>query len=147
MATENSRATEETHREEALTMLAHARVCADVPTANLQRARHFYGETLGLNVARSEERRGMYYKAGGGTMLNLYERPQSAAEHTVATFLVENLDKVMSDLRKRGVSFEEYDEPDLKTENGVYSDDTGFKVAWFKDPDGNILGIEQLPSE
>jgi catechol 2,3-dioxygenase-like lactoylglutathione lyase family enzyme len=133
--------------ENSKVMLANARVCADVPTADLKRARRFYEETLGLKVARSEERRGVYYKAGGGTMLNLYERPQSAAEHTVATFLVENLDKVMSDLRKRGVSFEDYDEPDLKTENGVYSDDTGFKVAWFKDPDGNTLGLEQLPGE
>ena len=52
-----------------------------------------------------------------------------------------------SDLRNRGISFEEYDIPDLKTNGGVYSDETDFKVTWFKDPDGNIIGIEQLPSE
>ena len=80
-------------------------------------------------------------------MLNLYERQHSTPESSVATFLVENLDDVMSDLRNRGISFEEYDIPDLKTNGGVYSDETDFKVAWFKDPDGNIIGIEQLPSE
>ncbi len=51
----------------------------------------------------------------------------------------------MSALRDRGVSFEEYDLLDLKTENGVFSDGSGFKAAWLKDPDGNILGLEQLP--
>jgi catechol 2,3-dioxygenase-like lactoylglutathione lyase family enzyme len=127
-------------------MLTNALACATVPTNDLQRARRFYEETLGLKAAIADERRGVYYRAGGGTMLNLYERQHTTAENSVATFLVENLDEVMSDLRNRGISFEEYDLPDLKTENGVYRDQTGFKVSWFKDPDGNILGIEQLPS-
>jgi catechol 2,3-dioxygenase-like lactoylglutathione lyase family enzyme len=128
-------------------MLANALVCANVPTRDLKRAKPFYEKTLGLKAARSDEKRGVYFQAGGGTMLNLYERPHSTAEHSVATFLVENLADVMSDLRSRGISFEEYDMRDLKTENGVYSDQSGFKASWFKDPDGNILGLEQLPSE
>ena len=127
-------------------MLTNALVCATVSTTDLQRARRFYEETLGLTAAIADERRGVYYRAGGGTVLNLYERQHTTAENSVATFLVENLDEVMSDLRNRGISFEEYDLPDLRTKNGVYSDQTGFKVSWFKDPDGNILGIEQLPS-
>jgi catechol 2,3-dioxygenase-like lactoylglutathione lyase family enzyme len=127
--------------------LANALICATVPTKNLRRAKRFYEETLGLRAAISDERRGVYFVAGSGTMLNLYERQHSTAESSVATFLVENLDEVMSDLRNRGISFEEYDIPDLKTKGGVYNDETGFKVAWFKDPDGNIIGIEQLPSE
>jgi catechol 2,3-dioxygenase-like lactoylglutathione lyase family enzyme len=146
MTTENSKATDKAQREEALTLLTNALICATVPTTDLQRARHFYEKTLGLKAAIVDERRGVYYQAGGGTMLNLYERQHTTAENSVATFLVENLDEVMSDLRSRGISFEEYDLPDLKTENGVYSDQTGFKVSWFKDLDGNILGIEQLPS-
>jgi hypothetical protein len=81
-------------------------------------------------------------------MLHVYERPSStaAAEHTVAIFLVKDLEGVMSDLRGRGVSFEEYDMPGLKTVNGVYSDESGFKGSWVKDPDGNTLGLEQLPN-
>lgn len=126
-------------------MLANARICATVPTADLNRARRFYEGTLGLEVAKADERRGVYYRAGGGTMLNLYERPGATAEHSVATFLVDDIEAAKAALRGRGVSFEEYDLPDLKTENGVFSDGTGFKAAWFKDPDSNILGLEQLP--
>jgi catechol 2,3-dioxygenase-like lactoylglutathione lyase family enzyme len=128
-------------------LLTNALICATVATKNLRRAKRFYEETLGLKAAISDERRGVYFVAGSGTMLNLYEQEHSTPESSVATFLVENLDDVMSDLRNRGISFEEYDMPDLKTKGGVYSDETGFKVAWFKDPDGNIIGIEQLPSE
>lgn len=125
-------------------MLADALVCANVPTTDLQRAKRFYGETLGLREAESDEERGVYYQAGGGTMLNLYERPHATADHAVATFIVENLEAVMADLRRRGVSFEEYDLPDLKTEHGVFSDESGFKAAWLKDPDGDTVAIEQL---
>jgi hypothetical protein len=64
-----------------------------------------------LKAAISDERRGVYFVAGSGTMLNLYERQHSTPESSVATFLVENLDDVMSDLRNRGISFEEYDPP------------------------------------
>jgi hypothetical protein len=88
----------------------------------------------------------VYFQAGGGTRLNLYERPHSTAEHSAATCLVENFAEVMPDLRSRGVSFEEYDMPNLKMENGVYSDQSGFKALCFKDPDGNIVGLEQLPN-
>jgi hypothetical protein len=58
-------------------------------------------------------------------------------------FLVEDLEEEMSELRNRGVSFEEYDLPNLKTQNGVYSDSSGFRGSWVKDPDGNILGLTQ----
>lgn len=136
------------HRgDEAQTMLTNALVCATVPTTDLQRARRFYGETLGLEETRPPEgEHGVYYRAGRGTMLTVYERPGAAAEHTVATFVVDNLKEVMTALRGRGVAFEEYDSPGLKTENGVYSEPNGFEVAWVRDPDGNILSIEQLPS-
>jgi len=128
-------------------LLANARVCADVPTADLKRARHFYEATLGLKALKIDDERGVYYEAGGGTMLNLYVRPVSPAVSTIATFLVEDIEEVMSGLRSRDVSFEEYDKPDLKTKNGLFKDRSGFKVSWFKDPDGNILSLEQLPAE
>ena len=66
-------------------MLSDARICADVPTADLKRARRFYEETLGLKAGRSDDERGVYYQAGDG-MLNLYVRPHATAEYTVATF-------------------------------------------------------------
>lgn len=129
-------------------MLTDALACATIPATDLDRARRFYGEQLGLTeVALGGGSGGLYYQAGQGTMIQVYERPATgAAEHTVATFLVENLEEVMSRLQSRGVSFEEYDMPGLKTENGIFTGQNGFKVSWVKDPDGNILGLEQLPS-
>ena len=126
-------------------MLANALVCATLPTTDLARARRFYGDTLGLPEAGFGVEGGVFYQAGGGTMFRVYERPPSTAEHTVAVFLVEDLDAEMAELRDRGVTFEEYDLPGLKTENGVFSDpDSGFKGSWVRDPDGNILGLTQI---
>ena len=93
---------------------------------------------------RSDNARGVYYRAGGGTMLNLYVRDAQPAEQTAATFLVADIADAMAGLRARGVVFKAYDEPGLRTHDGVFEDDTGFKASWFHDPDGNILGLEQL---
>ncbi len=128
-------------------MLVNALVCATLPTTDLERAKRFYGEKLGLTESHIGVEGGAFYKASGGTMFRVYQRPpeHTAAQHKVAVFLVEDLEKEMSELRRRGVSFEEYDLPHLKTENGVYTDErSGFKGSWMKDPDGNILGLTQL---
>jgi catechol 2,3-dioxygenase-like lactoylglutathione lyase family enzyme len=129
------------------TLLTHALACATVATNDLEQARYFYEQTLALAIALEDERRGVYYRCGRGTMVNLYERKHTPSEQTVATFLVDDLEGAMAELRKKGVTFQEYDLPDLKTKGGVYSDETGFKVAWLKDPDGNLLSIEQLAIE
>jgi catechol 2,3-dioxygenase-like lactoylglutathione lyase family enzyme len=129
---------------EGTRMLSKALICADVATRNLREGRRFYEEVLGLKPLIDEPERGVYYRAGGGTMLNLYQREHEPAEQTAATFLVEDITRVMETLRSHGVQFEEYDEPDLKTKDGVFDDGKGFKVCWFKDPDGNLLSLEQL---
>ncbi|MBC7977050.1 MAG: VOC family protein [Myxococcales bacterium] len=125
-------------------MLNKASICADVATHDLKRAREFYEKVLGLKPLRIDAHRGVYYRTDDGTMLNLYERQHTPAEQTVATFLVEDIAETMAELRRSDVTFEEYDEPDLKTDKGVFSDGSGFKVCWFKDPDGNVLSLEQL---
>ena len=126
-------------------MLADALVCATLPATDLERARRFYGETLGLREADFGVEGGVFYEAGRGTMFRVYERPPSAAGHTVAVFLVDDLEEEMATLRSRGVVFEEYDMPGLRTEGGVFSDEhSGFKGSWVKDPDGNILGLTQI---
>lgn len=124
-------------------MLANALVCATVPTTDLDRARDFFGKVLGLREGNPCDSAGTIYHAGGGTILHVYERPWLAAGHTVATFLVEDLQAAMAGLRSRGVVFEEYDLADLTTVNGVHHGEGGFEVAWVKDPDGNVLAIEQ----
>lgn len=115
---------------------------AIVPTTDLARARAFYGETLGLtdaNVPTPGPQ--VVYRCGGGTLLEIYERPTAGdAQHTLASWEVGDLRAAVDQLRNRGVRFEDYDLPDLKTEDGIST--TGdLGEAWFRDPDGNILRI------
>ncbi len=117
-----------------------------MPAVDLQRAVKFYEETLGLRITRREEEpsRGAVVQAGGGTSFYLYERSSTKADHTVAGFVVDDVDAVVDGLKKRGVVFEDYDSPDLKTTNNiaVFRTSSGqAKAAWFKDPEGNILDV------
>ena len=124
-------------------------MCATLPTTDLERAKRFYSDALGLTELAVAADGGAFFKAGGGTMLRIYERPPgyTAADHTVAGFLIKDLAEEMSELRRRGVSFEEYNLPHLKTHNGVYTDSRrSAKGSWVKDPDGNILALTQLPN-
>ena len=131
-------------------MLANVPVCATLPTTDLERARRFYGQALGLAEGPVNVGGGVFFTAGAGTILRIYERPPgyAPAEYTVVGFLVEDLEAEMSELRRRGVAFEEYDLPHLKTVNGVSSDERrGAKGSWVKDPDGNILALTQLSTD
>jgi catechol 2,3-dioxygenase-like lactoylglutathione lyase family enzyme len=130
-------------------MLANMPVCATLPTTDLDSSKRFYRDGLGLTESAVHADGGVFFEAGGGTIVRIYERPPgyTAAEHTVAGFLVEDLAEEMSELRRRGVSFEEYDLPHLKTENGIYTDPRrGVRGAWVKDPDNNMLALTQLPT-
>lgn len=115
-------------------MLKTALACATVPTTDLERSRRFYEETLGMTGTRLGLEGGLYYEAGGGSLLHLYETTAAASEHTVATFIVEDLDEVMAGLRSRGLAF---DEDDVAGE----AQDAGFRGARFKDPDGNVIAL------
>jgi catechol 2,3-dioxygenase-like lactoylglutathione lyase family enzyme len=127
---------------EAETMLTGAQVMAIVPTTDLARARAFYGEKLGLveaNLATPGPQ--VVYRCGGSTLLEVYERPAAGdAQHTLASWQVSDLKAAVDQLRDRGVRFEQYDLPEVKTEDGISA--TGdLREAWFRDPDGNILRI------
>jgi catechol 2,3-dioxygenase-like lactoylglutathione lyase family enzyme len=123
-------------------MLTDARITAVVPTTDIERARDFYGATLGL------EETGMpmpgpevIYRCGGDSLLEVYERPSAgAAEHTLASWEVPDVRAAVDELRGRGVRFEDYDQPEFRTEDGVATAG-GFQAAWFRDPDGNILCV------
>jgi catechol 2,3-dioxygenase-like lactoylglutathione lyase family enzyme len=121
-------------------MLAEARVTAIVPTTDLDRAREFYEGTLGLrDPERMSPAPELVYRCGGDTRLQVYQRESAGdAEHTLATWQVDDVPAMVEELRGRGVRFEDYDFPEFKTENGIVTDGD-FQAAWFKDPDGNIL--------
>jgi catechol 2,3-dioxygenase-like lactoylglutathione lyase family enzyme len=115
---------------------------ATIPTTDLATMRRFYQDVLGLEVAR-EHPAGVAFRTGQ-TYLELYPtRTAGTGQHTLGTFEVEDIDSAVSALRARGLTFEEYDLPSLKTVNAVAELPGGVRVAWFKDPEGNVLGIVQ----
>jgi catechol 2,3-dioxygenase-like lactoylglutathione lyase family enzyme len=127
-------------------MLSKAEIAAIVPVSNVDKAVEFYGNVLGLelDVRRDDlpENREAEFRAGDGSLV-LYESVAAGQSRgTVAGFRVEDLDAVVAGLRERGVAFEEYDLPDLKTENGIASIGD-LRAAWARDPDGNIIAFEQ----
>jgi catechol 2,3-dioxygenase-like lactoylglutathione lyase family enzyme len=127
-------------------VLTNAPVTAVVATTDIERARGFYGETLGLRPSPTPAPGPVVlYQCGGGTTLLVYERATAGdSEATSASFHVDDVDAEAARLRESGIVFEEYDFDDLKTENGVATMGD-FKAAWFKDPDGNILCVSNEP--
>ena len=136
------------HKTEVKAMLESARIAAIVPVSDIERAVEFYEGALGLSldVRRDDlpSNREAEFTGPAGSLV-LYESVGAGqSRHTIAAFRVDSLDAVVPALRERGVVFEEYDLPDLKTENGIASVGD-VRAAWFKDPDGNILALESVP--
>jgi predicted enzyme related to lactoylglutathione lyase len=123
-------------------MLGNAQVFASIPVVELEGARAFYEGTLGLKLAESPDPTVLVFEAGAGTRLMVYSRPTpTQADHTAAGFVVSDVDALVDDLIARGVQFEHYDMPGVEMdERGVAMFGQG-KVAWFKDPGGNILSL------
>ncbi|MFD8205191.1 VOC family protein [Streptomyces sp. NPDC059695] len=120
-------------------MLSDSPIAAIIPVSDLDRAKRFYSETLGLPLTRETPEDTRY--ECGGTTIGLYETPYGGqAGHTLASWKVDDLDGEMKELRSKGVTFEEYDLPEIKTVDGVAESDT-MRGAWFKDSEGNILCV------
>lgn len=124
-------------------MLGKASVHPTLPVVDLQRAKKFYQEKLGLKVIKEDPSPGAQLQAANGTSLYIYQRAATKADHTAAGFTVKDVDAEVKELRSKGVVFEEYDMPNLKTVNGIATMD-GVKAAWFKDTEGNILAISNM---
>jgi catechol 2,3-dioxygenase-like lactoylglutathione lyase family enzyme len=131
--------------------LSSTRVIPVLPAEDIERACAFYRDKLGLAVDRWEAIPGYaMVRAGDGTQIMLYERERTRAEHTEAAFLVDDVQGTVDELRRRGVEFEDYDTPGMKTENGIATFSGGGQTmyaAWFKDSEGNIISIGQSPGE
>jgi catechol 2,3-dioxygenase-like lactoylglutathione lyase family enzyme len=126
-------------------MLSNAEVHPTLPAIDLERAKKFYEETLGLKVLKEDPSPGMLFGASNGTAVYLYQRGATKADHTVAVFSVKDVEAEVKELKSKGVKFEEYDMPDMgiKTVDGIATME-GYKGAWFKDTEGNILGISNM---
>lgn len=108
---------------------------------DMQKAKDFYGKTLGVELSSGPEGT-LELKLGGGAKALLYPKPNhQPATFTVLNFPVPSVDKAVDDLNQRGVRFEIYNEPNLKTDARGVSRGNGPTIAWFKDPAGNILSV------
>jgi catechol 2,3-dioxygenase-like lactoylglutathione lyase family enzyme len=126
-----------------MTLIATGRSEATVPTTDLKAARRFYGDVLGLPPSGAHAGGVDLVFTVGNTHLMVYEMPGPpplGPRRTVAHFVVDDVHAAVRELRDRGVEFDEYDTPELKTEDGV-AKVAGRDFAWMKDPDGNVLGV------
>jgi catechol 2,3-dioxygenase-like lactoylglutathione lyase family enzyme len=127
-------------------MLTNSPIRPTIPVVDLDRAKRFYVTSLGLKPvpANNDNTSGIaIFECGNGTRMELYQRGPSKADHTVATFEVSDIEREVNALRGKGVNFEEYDMPGIKTQNGIATQGS-VKAAWFKDSEGNILCIHQI---
>lgn len=126
-------------------MLTKAEVHPTLPAVDLKRARKFYEGVLGLKVIKEDPSPGILFGAGSGTAIYLYQRGATKADHTEASFKVKDVEAEVKELKAKGVKFEEYNIPGMKikTVNGIATFD-GYKAAWFKDTEGNILAISNM---
>ncbi|HEX2344860.1 MAG TPA: hypothetical protein VHI98_30610 [Vicinamibacterales bacterium] len=124
-------------------MLKDAPIVPYIPATDVTRARRFYEQKVGL-VPREEFAGGVVYECGDRSWIYLYPTPNAGTSKASQAFWeVDDVEAEMADLKSRGVVFEEYDMPGLKTVNGIVTGG-GTKAAWFKDSEGNILAIIQM---
>jgi catechol 2,3-dioxygenase-like lactoylglutathione lyase family enzyme len=131
-------------------MLAQGEVATRLPAQDLERARAFYAEKLGLQPVE-ERPGGLRYRCGNSWFVVFASTGVASGTHTQMGWEVADLEATVAELRARGVVFEEYDLPGLTTVNGIAQVEgnypskggVGEKGAWFRDSEGNLLGIGQ----
>ncbi len=121
-------------------MLRESKAFSGFAVDDIQKAKEFYGQTLGLEISESHGL--LTLRLAGGATILIYPKPKHVpATFTILNFPVDNVDQAVNELAARGVRFEIYSELGLKTdEKGIYRGE-GPVIAWFKDPAGNILSV------
>ena len=128
--------------KEKILMLRNTPIVPYIPVADLVRARKFYEEKVGLK-SREVYAAGVIYECGKGSWVFMYPSPGAGtSKASTAFWAVDDVESEVAELKARGVVFEEYDMPNLKTVNSIATAG-GAKTAWFKDSEGNILAISQ----
>ena len=123
-------------------MLKDVPAFASISVDDIEKARAFYGGVLGLTVT-DDEMGIIEIGLGGGSRLIAYPKADhQPATFTVMNFVVTDIEKAVDELTSSGVTFEQYDMPQIKTDaKGIARDEYGPPIAWFKDPAGNILSV------
>jgi predicted enzyme related to lactoylglutathione lyase len=123
-------------------MLKNAPIVPYIPVSDVARARKFYEEKVGLKL-KEEYARGAIYACGKGSWVFMYPSPGAGtSKASTAFWAVDDVAAEVAELKARGVVFEEYDMPGIKTVNSIATAG-GAKTAWFKDSEGNILAVSQ----
>ncbi|PZV09118.1 MAG: glyoxalase [Leptolyngbya sp.] len=124
-------------------MLTTSPITTMLPVVDLDRARHFYEDKLGLKPQGLRPDGKFVYGCGSGALIALFPKESGTkADHTALSFQVDNIESEIQELEQRGVVFEDYDFPELQTVNHVCVLSSE-KAAWFKDTEGNFLCIHE----
>jgi catechol 2,3-dioxygenase-like lactoylglutathione lyase family enzyme len=122
-------------------MFGDKTAAATIPVKDIKAARRFYEDTLGLKLNGTEGPSVRTYRTGGSTLLVYESKFAGTNKATAATWFVgKDVDGIVRDLKAKGVTFEHYDMPDTRLEGDVHVSGER-RVAWLKDPDGNILAL------
>ena len=122
-------------------MLGNKDAVANIAVKNLQTARKFYEGTLGLKAVDAEGEELIVFKSGNSTLYVYRSQYAGTNRATAVTWTVgAELESVVRELKGKGITFEHYDMPGMKHEGDIHVGGN-MKIAWFKDPDGNILSI------
>lgn len=124
-------------------MLEHSDIHPTIPAVDLGRARAWYADKLGLNSTLEFPGAVRYHVGENSGFLLFAAATAGTSEHQVAAWVVQDLQTEVAELRARGVAFEEYDSPGLRTVDGIATTPAG-RGAWFKDSEGNVLTMMQL---
>jgi len=125
-------------------VLDKRQVSAVLCSTDLERSQEFYGQKLGLALSPETIKNHLLFECGDGTTILVYGRPaESKADHTQVRFWTTDVEADVRELVERGVVFEDYDFPTLKTVDHVATTAGVGKSAWFKDPDGNTIALFQ----
>jgi catechol 2,3-dioxygenase-like lactoylglutathione lyase family enzyme len=125
--------------------LSDSAVAATIPVSDMDQAREFYESKLGLSGGKDQADGGHTYPCGGGSQIHVYPSPDNAGTSgaTLAAWMVDDVEGAVDLLIAGGVTFEQYGEPLDTDEKGIARLGES-EIAWFRDPDGNILAIESL---
>jgi predicted enzyme related to lactoylglutathione lyase len=124
-------------------MLKIVEAYAAIPAQDIKRARQFYEQKLGLKGEEQSDG-GAIYRIGQSGFLLFQSTGKASGDHTQLAIDVENIDGALDELKSKGVKFEEYDFPNFKTVNGIFTMPDGSKGAWFKDTEGNLIAVNQF---
>ena len=122
-------------------MLTDKSTYATLPVTDFARAKKFYGDTLGLAIELDTDG-GVMYRSGA-TLFFVYPSRLKPSGHTQMSWLVPDIKSEVAELRKKGIQFEDYDVPGVDKIDGIFHVGPNVWTAWFKDPDGNLLGLTQ----